>query len=127
MTEVYKVVRRTSLGTLESALVFPYNKLCTWYRTDKWAKAPVGGLLVFEDYQSALRFVEASGKYPDWEIWLADAYRPIRLPEKKPWTVRMEDLRQCWQTKKVNGFYSTKWPSGTRAYKFVRLKRRLAP
>jgi len=132
MVGVYKIVRVDPIGRRTSCSAYGYKSLTVEYHHGKWTKATIGGLLVFDNEEDAVAFAEYLHMPPlcYWELWFANAYWPIRLPRERPdiWLSSNEDLKSLWKTKAPRiGAQAGPWPAGTKAYKFVRLERRLAP
>jgi len=132
IAEVYKLVYTDPSWGLLSISVIDCPQACVHYIPGRWTKAPVGGLLVFESKETALSFVNPQGLPLDrkryWELWLASARSPVDLPEERLclFMSSSKNRRRFWQDGKIPWLLrSGPWPPGTKAYKFVRLERKL--
>jgi hypothetical protein len=130
----YKLVRRTAQGRLLSCAV-EIPGLVVEYRPGEWAEAPVGGLLVFEQYQQADLLLGALyvATGAEFEIWRCEASERVRLPE---FSVNRTDIKEVvellWGSEDVRAIRHRIWPArlefwpeGTRAYRRVKLLERV--
>ena len=133
---VYKVVTRGyDKDSWWSCIVSRLPHLNTIYRVGKWAKAPVGGLLVFSSLDTAKDFRALTGDF----LFVAQARGPVPLPIDRlaPYG-RYENyqgrkkffalFRNLWKRGVSRSQYSQKdgWPTGTVAYREVKLVRRIS-
>ena len=132
-TVAYKVVRRTEQGTLASCLM-DHPELTVQYRPGEWAEAPVGGLLVFSSWAYADGFacgLRAKTRN-HYEVWESEAEGPVQLPDLRvactdmvnavKWLWGHPCLRPVADEIRLGGF--DRWPTGTWAFRRVRVLRR---
>jgi len=132
-TVAYKVVRRTERGALVSCLM-DHPELLVEYKPGEWAEAPVGGLLVFWSWASADGFAQGlrTKTREQYEVWESEAEGPVRLPDLRVactdmvnvvrWLWGHPCLRPVADEIRLGGFGS--WPTGTWAFRRVRLLRK---
>ena len=133
LVTAYKVVRRTEQGTLVSCLM-DHPELLVEYKPGEWAEAPVGGLLAFWSWASADGFAQGlhAMTHEQYEVWESEAEEPVRLPDLRvactdmvnavKWLWRHPCLQPVADEIRLGGFGS--WPTGTQAFKRVRLLKR---
>ena len=128
--QYYKVVRMED-GRLWSACA--RDELQCEYIPNQWVTAPVGGLLVFRSQKDAKRWMRECGAEYAFQIWLADCEDPVRLPAigiGYPWVRWIaeyvwangdvpSDRDSAWKT--YGPILELDWPSGTLAFRKVRL------
>jgi hypothetical protein len=105
------------------------------YRPGEWAEAPVGGLLVFEEYQQADLLLGALyvATRDEFEIWRCEASERVRLPEFSLTRTDFRDLVELlWASEDVRAIRHQIWPArlefwpeGTQAYRRVKLLERV--
>jgi len=133
LVTAYKVVRRTERGALVSCST-DHPELTVQYRPGEWAEAPVGGLLVFSSWAYADGFacgLRAKTRN-HYEVWESEAEEPVRLPDLRvactdmvnavKWLWRHPCLQPVADEIRLGGF--DRWPTGTWAFRRVRLIRR---
>ena len=130
----YKVVRRTEYGELVSCAV-ENPELIVEYRPGEWAEAPVGGLLVFEEYQQADLLLRALyvATGAEFEIWRCEASERVRLPEFSLTRTDFRDLVELlWDSEDVRAIRHQLWPArlefwpeATQAYRRVKIVERV--
>ena len=117
---VYKVVKRTG-KELESCIV--RGPMSLKYG-NFWTKAKEGGCLVFGTLYYAKDFAS-----PDEEIWRALGRGRLHLPKFPlvtiPETLKSSNVRRCWTDTEPNVEDNWQWPTGTQAYKEIRLVSRV--
>ena len=133
LATVFKVVRRTEQGTLVSCLM-DHPELLVEYKPGEWAEAPVGGLLVFSSRASADGFAQRlrAKTHNRYEVWECEAEESVLLPGLRvactdmvnavKWLWGHPCLRPVADEIRLGGFGS--WPTGTWAFRRVRLIRR---
>jgi hypothetical protein len=113
MTQVYKVVYEEADGRLTS--VATGGELEVEYVPRRWAEAPVGGLLVFTNYEAALQF--GAG-----QVWQADAEDPVPLPPRGLVCPTEKQAELIWEGRTTGAL---EWPEGTTAFRRVRIHTRI--
>jgi len=156
----YKVVRICTDGSRVSFLTF--NQFEVEYKPNEWAKAKVGGLLVFTSlwhaelwFQQYAHADNSFGPCEDFEaeIWECDVRKEIPLPktrilplpESKAWNPWGMEKLQRWSESMLRKLWSSKgsihdkirwekrydvaldtyWPHNVRAFREVKLTKRL--
>ena len=127
----YKVVWKNQTGAAFSCGVLgPFVVL---YTPGKWAQARIGGLLVLDNLKDAIELASGDSQF---EIWEVSVKQPVDLPEKRMDTNQMlrhkRVVDSLWLDRKLPDstpkevINSMKpWPDGTKAFKHVRLERRI--
>ena len=124
----YKVVRNDN-GKLLSALI-DIPQLCIEYEPGKWVRSKIGGILVFTTQKAAIELLDYLKCNAKLEIWSCDTKYQVNLPKyrlgvipdisyvKALWNGVFDDPEQ-WEYGAWYYLYS--WPSGSRAYRQVKL------
>jgi hypothetical protein len=126
METVYKIVRKLSDSNWQSIYAN------TSYQVGEWATAPIGGLLAFDTLERARLFLEGRSY---WHIFEAEAEDPVDLPHLcllpfllnraeyvcAVWTIPEKELLRKQEEHAVPIAGLSVWPSGTLAFKRVKL------
>jgi hypothetical protein len=127
----YKVVRNEN-GKLLSAVVDP--PLCLEYKPGKWVRATIGGILVFTTKRAAIEAMKYLNFEADLELWSCDTRHLVKLPKYRLlglpdisyvealWARKFDSLHE-WEYGIWH--YLSYWPAGTRAYREVKLLRKV--
>jgi hypothetical protein len=111
-------------------------KLCLEYEPEKWVRAKVGGILVFTTQKAAIEFLNHLKFNSYLEVWSCDTKYPVRLPKyaldsipnisyvKALWNGKFDDPDQ-WEYGVRH--YLGYWLSGTKAYRQVKLLKKVFP
>lgn len=122
--QFFKVVTAVKTGSrtkYTSALNY-FNPYSIRYHVHRYVQAPIGGLLVFNNYNSALNF---ANKRTDTQVWRVLVKEPVSLPKYRALTTFMTigAIEDAWG----KGQYAHwDWPLNTQAFKYVRLEKRLS-
>lgn len=115
----YKVVtvwRRGLNDQPRYASAFAEGEFTLSYSTNKFTKAKVGGLLVFNTFEEAQVYEGRSHK----EIWKVEVKDKVELPMNGSNAFyNTKFIKNLW--KGNNWPYGFTWPKGTEAYKQVKL------
>jgi hypothetical protein len=131
----YKVVRNEN-GKLLSA-VMDRPELCIEYQPGKWVRAKIGGILVFPTKKAAIESLNYLNFTANQEVWSCDTRYLVRLPKyrlvitydinnvKALWKGSLDNL-DLWQLR-IWYPYLGYWPTGTKAYREVKLLKKVFP
>ena len=118
----YKVVWEKRRGVFVSSTAS--DELEVRYRIGRWTEAPIGGLLCWDSLERATKFRIYNRRFVTFEAKVED---PIPLP---PIRAVCPDLLDCaehiWLRHQDPYCDNANWPSGTMAFRRVRLLKRLA-
>jgi hypothetical protein len=97
------------------------------YYPERWVTAPFGGLLVWpEGYKPQFSLA-------DEQLWKVEVEEQVPLPPYavRTWSVIDPDvmynlMQRLWQGETLHPRYLDEWPTGTEAWKRVKLVERLA-
>lgn len=122
-SEYYKIVSKTPQGLISMCSLKLPAYLNTRYKVHRWVEAPVGGLLVFNDYDQAFENLS----YGQYQLWRVLVKEPVELP-----LGRYELTSECLKNPHnlINLWdYRTRclypWPRCSKAFKYVRLEERI--
>ena len=122
----WKLVRKNfdRLGTFLSAMVPRVVLSRQEYIPNVWAKARVGGLLVFGTRDDATAYLGTLSYTDDLVLWKCLCREPVILP-RKPVSVAMLSnivgLTAIWVGGEQLEGLTEKWPAGTLAFKEVKI------
>lgn len=127
--QFYKIVRKLNVqNRIKYTSVFTENPFCVRYYVHRYVQAPIGGLLVFNDYDAAselLRdFMGCTNCPSSFELWKVLVKDPIELPTFRGDTgpITSAAVVDAWGECRYGQWL---WPLNTQAFKFVRLEKRL--
>ena len=122
---MYKVVSVGGGGELWSATRILPTRYVEW----EWVEASVGGLLVFDDEDLAIDFACKLFHDLPTQVWECDVEGEVKLPAFRVCSRDVGDLpelvRRLWEQGLGWFVGADYWPRGTRAFKRVRLVRRI--
>lgn len=126
-TKCYKAVSDChQTGVLQSFTA--HGDYTVTYTPGEEAVAPIGGLLVFDTYERARSFVSYSA-WPIalYQIWEAKGFDAVELPSYRAGSCETEIYQMVWgETCKQRPWMPPwQWPSGTKAFKRVKLVKRV--
>lgn len=123
-SEYYKIVSKTPQGRMSMVVNNLPDFLRVQYKVHRWVKAPIGGLLVFADYEAAEDCYYKS--YGTNELWRVLVKEPVSLPLWRfgffAYIHYKSHVIQLWNGTNIG---TCNWPCETAAFKYVRLEERI--
>ena len=122
--QFYKVVKKLNTGKqVRYTSVLSENPFSVRYYVHRYVQAPIGGLLVFDDYDAARYFLKdcSDGEYELWQVLIKES---IELPTYRASTgpITGDGVIDAWGKNRYGVWL---WPLYTQAFKYVRLEKRL--
>jgi len=118
---MYKLVRQRFDGKLTSIRP-PHPKFNVFYKVGDWIEAPVGGLLVFDNLPDASIFRHFFVGDVTIRVFKVKVKNEVDLPPFGLYEAKDEDIVNLWNNEVVSRRARIgEWPSGTRAFKKVKL------
>lgn len=126
-SEYYKIVSKTPQGRMSMMSKCLPKFLRVTYKVHRWVSAPIGGLLVFDDYKEASEiFCNDGERDKALELWRVLVKEPVSLPPMRYsfglFMYNPAFVENLWDRSVDAVFF---WPPCTRAFKYVRLEERI--
>lgn len=123
-TKCFKVVQEND-GELRSSL--SHGVYTVVYKPSEEVEARVGGLLVFTSYENARRYAPYLGEH---QIWEAEGFDKVTLPPRRAkvaWgrNLDADSYERAWKGDSSISDGHLKWPRGTKAFKRVKLVKKV--
>lgn len=120
----FKVVKRlTNPPELRSCTLVALDYYSVLYPPGEWVKASIGGCLVFEHENDAETFRFGTSH---WETWVVSVEGKVPLPATMARGWGRSAIEALWSGAET-GNRLDPWPKGTKAYKKVKLLRKVCP
>jgi len=100
-------------------------ELVVRYKVHRWVEAPLGGLLVFDDYDVACKYIIPSVRHEVWQVSVKDE---ILLPARRQYLGinNAQSYQQIWKITDAARIGYPFWPYGTRAFKYIKLLKKVS-
>ena len=121
MNTYYKVVNTENRKLRSVSWTNLPNELIIQYKVGKKATAPVGGILVFEHLEDAIKYLNGYSDPHNFAIYTCRVSDRVLLGGWMLGDFPIDLYKRCWE----NDFVDCDWPDGTCAFKEVTLLKKI--